>query len=246
MSFLVETSRSKFSESSFCTPNWKCLSHKRVDFGPERKHTVIGFLYQYRSNFGYPGPPQSGDHHLQFYPQKHVVLDVSNHFRCGGDVGLRSLFALTNYKSQLVGGRWYESKSFICVVGTCCKLATLVLRGLLPRNLTWNLKNDGWKTTLLLGWYIFRGYVELPGGNWTFLENQGSSSSKPCKFVKCGCDKLWEIPATPHWWLGISGELHKEFLQWNLATPNVSKKIQWKVAWKKSSLRKLKSLHKQS
>ena len=44
VSFLVETSRSKFSESSFCTPNWKCLSHKRVDFGPERQHTVIGFL----------------------------------------------------------------------------------------------------------------------------------------------------------------------------------------------------------
>ena len=26
------------------------------------------------------------------------------------------------------------------------------------------LRNDGWKATLLLGWYIFRGYVKLPGG----------------------------------------------------------------------------------
>ena len=27
------------------------------------------------------------------------------------------------------------------------------------------LRNDGWKTTFLLGWYIFRGYVKLPGGD---------------------------------------------------------------------------------
>ena len=25
------------------------------------------------------------------------------------------------------------------------------------------LKNDGWKTTFLLGWYIFRGYIKLTG-----------------------------------------------------------------------------------
>ena len=31
------------------------------------------------------------------------------------------------------------------------------------RSLTEPLKNDGWKTTFLLGWYIFRGYVKLPG-----------------------------------------------------------------------------------
>ena len=32
-----------------------------------------------------------------------------------------------------------------------------------PGSLTYPLKNDGWKTTSLLGWYIFRGYVKLPG-----------------------------------------------------------------------------------
>ena len=26
------------------------------------------------------------------------------------------------------------------------------------------LKNDGWKTTFLLSWYLFRGYVKLRGG----------------------------------------------------------------------------------
>ena len=34
------------------------------------------------------------------------------------------------------------------------------------RNFTRNLKNDGWKTTLLSGWYIFGGYVKLPGGRF--------------------------------------------------------------------------------
>ena len=37
------------------------------------------------------------------------------------------------------------------------------------RSLTSPLKNDGWKTTLLLGWYIFRGYVKLPGGNCIYV-----------------------------------------------------------------------------
>ena len=37
-----------------------------------------------------------------------------------------------------------------------------------PGRLTWNLKNDGWKTAFLLGWYIFRGYVELLGGITSF------------------------------------------------------------------------------
>ena len=31
------------------------------------------------------------------------------------------------------------------------------------------LKNDGWKTTFLLGWYIFRGYVKLPEGTCFFV-----------------------------------------------------------------------------
>ena len=30
-----------------------------------------------------------------------------------------------------------------------------------PRSLTWPLKNHGWKTRFLWGWYIFRGYVKL-------------------------------------------------------------------------------------
>jgi len=30
------------------------------------------------------------------------------------------------------------------------------------RNSIWPLKNDGWKTTFLLRWYIFRGHVKLP------------------------------------------------------------------------------------
>ena len=34
----------------------------------------------------------------------------------------------------------------------------------LPKFNSSPLKNDGWKTTFLLGWYIFRGYVKLPGG----------------------------------------------------------------------------------
>jgi len=39
------------------------------------------------------------------------------------------------------------------------------IQGLPSRSLTFSpLKNDGWKTTFLLGWYIFRGYVKLPGG----------------------------------------------------------------------------------
>ena len=37
-----------------------------------------------------------------------------------------------------------------------------------------HLKNDGWKTTLLLGWYICRGYVKLPKGN-------GNSTGSPSK-----------------------------------------------------------------
>ena len=28
------------------------------------------------------------------------------------------------------------------------------------------LKNDGWKTTFLLGWYIFSGYVKLQVGRF--------------------------------------------------------------------------------
>ena len=31
-----------------------------------------------------------------------------------------------------------------------------------PRSVTYPLKNDGWNTSFLLGWYIFRGYVNLP------------------------------------------------------------------------------------
>ena len=34
----------------------------------------------------------------------------------------------------------------------------------LPKFNSSPLKNDGWKTSVLLGWYIFRGYVELPAG----------------------------------------------------------------------------------
>ena len=34
-------------------------------------------------------------------------------------------------------------------------------------SLTARQKNDAWKT-FLLGWYIFRGYVKLPGGIYTF------------------------------------------------------------------------------
>ena len=30
-------------------------------------------------------------------------------------------------------------------------------------------KNDGWNISFLLGWYIFRGYVKLPGGNSVFI-----------------------------------------------------------------------------
>ena len=38
--------------------------------------------------------------------------------------------------------------------------------GIPSRSLTAQpLRNDGWKTTFLLGWYIFRGYVKLPGGD---------------------------------------------------------------------------------
>ena len=33
-----------------------------------------------------------------------------------------------------------------------------------PRRLTWNLKNDGWKMSFLLGFTIFRGYVKFQGG----------------------------------------------------------------------------------
>ena len=32
-----------------------------------------------------------------------------------------------------------------------------------PRNLTYPLKNDGWKMSFLLGLPIFRGYVKFPG-----------------------------------------------------------------------------------
>ena len=32
-----------------------------------------------------------------------------------------------------------------------------------PRNLTWPLKNDGWKMSFLLGLPIFKGYVKFPG-----------------------------------------------------------------------------------
>ena len=32
-----------------------------------------------------------------------------------------------------------------------------------PKFNSWPLKNDGWKTTFLLGRPIFRGNVELPG-----------------------------------------------------------------------------------
>lgn len=111
MSSLVETSRSKFSESSFCTPNWKCLSHKRVDFGPERKHTVIGFLYQYRSNFRSPGPPQIGDHHLQFYPQKHVVLGCP--IILGLGVTLDEI-VICPYKLQIPACGWYYEVFHLC------------------------------------------------------------------------------------------------------------------------------------
>ena len=32
-----------------------------------------------------------------------------------------------------------------------------------PRSVTYPLKNDGWNTSFLLGWYICRGYLNLPG-----------------------------------------------------------------------------------
>ena len=35
-----------------------------------------------------------------------------------------------------------------------------------PRNLTWNLKNDGWKMSFLLGFPISRGYVKFQGSRW--------------------------------------------------------------------------------
>ena len=41
------------------------------------------------------------------------------------------------------------------------------------RSLTQPLKNDGWKTSVLLGWYIFRGYVKLPAGR-RFYEFYGA------------------------------------------------------------------------
>ena len=37
-----------------------------------------------------------------------------------------------------------------------------------PRNLTWPLRNDGWKMSFLLGLPIFRGYVKFPGCTWSW------------------------------------------------------------------------------
>ena len=42
------------------------------------------------------------------------------------------------------------------------------------------LKNDGWKTTFLLGWYIFSGYVKLPGGTATVTTTTGGSIQMRC------------------------------------------------------------------
>ena len=41
--------------------------------------------------------------------------------------------------------------------------------GIHPRSLTWPLKNHGWNARFLWGWYIFRGYVKLPGSKTFFL-----------------------------------------------------------------------------
>ena len=55
-----------------------------------------------------------------------------------------------------------------------------------PGSLTWPLKNDGWKTTFLLGWYIFRGYVKLAGGS--FLLGPGLFSGAFAVSVREGID----------------------------------------------------------
>ena len=42
------------------------------------------------------------------------------------------------------------------------------------------LKDDGWKTTFLLGWYIFKGYIKLPGCSmFLFVINQ-TKRRVPC------------------------------------------------------------------
>ena len=50
-----------------------------------------------------------------------------------------------------------------------------------PKFASLPLKNDGWKITFLLGWFIFRGYVKLPGSNFR-------------EFIACIFFSLPEIP----------------------------------------------------
>ena len=41
-----------------------------------------------------------------------------------------------------------------------------------PRSLTWPLKDHGWNTRFLWGWYIFRGYVKLPGSKSCWFQRK--------------------------------------------------------------------------
>ena len=70
---------------------------------------------------------------------------------------------------------WSKSMLFQQKVSQWSFKVTLVLTSNLPSlKLTWHLKMDGWNTSFLLGWPIFRGYVSLQEcasslvGWWTY------------------------------------------------------------------------------
>ena len=51
------------------------------------------------------------------------------------------------------------------------------------------MENDGWKTTFLLGWHIFRGYVKLPGSRGPLVRSHSKCLTENCKvssFVVAG------------------------------------------------------------
>ena len=89
-------------------------------------------------------------------------------------------------------GEAVKLRGWFLVASLRCNRWWLMLHVIIlhPRNLTWPLKNDGWKMSFLLGLRIFRGYVKFQGcilkvemivglPFWKRVPSSGFENSKP-------------------------------------------------------------------
>ena len=95
-----------------------------------------------------------------------------------------------------------------------------------PQHLTKPLKNDGWKTSFLLGRPIFRGYVEFPGCKYDWIRSNFHGFVSRFPNQKWGKSLLepphltWPMDHDPvamsqSFWPTTSPFAHQNYLAWN-------------------------------